>query len=217
MKRVWNHPVFPYAAPFSGFMVMLVINKVDPRAVYITYPLMVLVVGWLIGANLKRLPSLMPSRFWPSVLLGILGTFLWVGLYPWLSEVEADPAQGFNPTLFEQQDIQWGLIFFRLLGFALIVPVMEEIFWRGFLMRYLNKEDFESVPLGTYTAMSFWVTTALLVSAHLDEWGVALLWGTMAGWWFIRTRNVGNVIVLHAVTNLLIGIYVVATGKWYFW
>jgi membrane protease YdiL (CAAX protease family) len=57
----------------------------------------------------------------------------------------------------------------------------------------------------------------MFVLAHADQWGVALLWGSMAGYWFIRTRALGDIILLHAVTNLALGIYVLATGRWYFW
>ena len=212
-----RHPAFPYVAPFAAFMLMLVINSLDSRAIYITYPIMVLGVGLLIACHLRKLPPLFPNRAPASIGLGLLGAVLWVGLYPWLSSVKPDSVPGFNPSLFEDRDIRWGLLFFRMFGFSLIVPIMEEIFWRGFLMRCLIKDDFESVRLGTYTHLSFWATTGLFVAAHTDEWGVALLWGTMAGGWFVHTKNLGNIILLHAVTNFTLGIYVLATEKWYFW
>jgi CAAX prenyl protease-like protein len=212
-----RHPLFPYAAPFVAYLLLLSANGLHPHAVYLTYPLMVFLVGWLLLFGWNRLPEIRFKHPILSIALGLVGTVLWVGLYPWLGRENPDPQTGFNPRLFESTGIQIGLIAFRLAGSTLIVPVMEEIFWRGFLQRTLIQENFEDVPLGTYTHLSFWGTTGAFVLAHADQWGVALLWGTMASLWFIRTKSLGDVILLHAVTNLALGIYVLSTGSWYFW
>lgn len=217
ITRWVRHTVFPYVAPFAGYVLILSANSIHPQAVYLTYPVMVLAVGGLLVYLRDRLPKLQLTRPWMSVGLGAIGTALWVGFYPWLGRTHPSPGEGFNPWIFEGAGIQWGLITLRLFGSAVIVPVMEEVFWRGFLQRFLIKNNFQSVELGTYTHFSFWGVTGMFVLAHLDQWGVALLWGAMAGYWFIRTRSLGDVILLHAVTNLLLGTYVLATGRWYFW
>lgn len=217
MKSHIHHPIFPYAAPFVLFMVMLASKGLHEHAVYVAYPVMVFVVALTLGWVWSRLPEFKVSRPWASIGLGLLGTVLWIGLYPWLGQTDPDPAKGFNPHLFESPAIQWGLIAFRMAGFVLIVPIMEEVFWRGFLQRYLVKEDFEQAPLGAYTHLSFWATTGMFVLAHANQWGVSLLWGTLAGFWFIRTKTLGDVILLHATTNLALGLYVIVTQRWYFW
>jgi len=217
IRRLVRHPIFPFAAPFAAYVLILSANKAHPHAVYLTYPLMVFLVGWLLAYLWNRLPEIKFARPWASVALGAAGTALWIGLYPWLGRSNPSPEEGFNPWIFEGTGIPIGLIAFRMLGTAVIVPIMEEVFWRGFLQRYLIREDFESVELGTYSHLSFWGVTGMFVLAHADQWGVALIWGAMAGYWFIRTRSLGDVILLHAVTNLLLGIYVLATGRWYFW
>ncbi|MDX6767217.1 MAG: CAAX prenyl protease-related protein [Candidatus Methylacidiphilales bacterium] len=217
MKDLIRHPIFPFAAPFVLFMLLLAARDLHEHAVYLTYPITVFAVGLTIGYIWHRLPPVRFTRPLASTLLGLAGTVLWVGLYPWLGKSNPDPSEGFNPGLFESTAIQWGLIAFRMAGFVLVVPIMEEIFWRGFLQRFLVNEDFEKVDLGHFTLFSFAATTGMFVLAHADQWGVALLWGTLAGWWFIRTKSLGDVILLHAVTNLALGIYVLVTKKWYFW
>lgn len=217
MKGLLRHPIVAYAAPFVLFMLMLAGKELHPHAIYIAYPVMVFVVGLSLAYFWNRLPEFKISRPVGSIALGLLGLVIWVGLYPWLGKAQTDLTGGFNPRIFESPAIQWGLIAFRMAGFVLIVPIMEEIFWRGFLQRYLVKEHFESVDLGTYTPLSFWATTGMFVLAHADQWGVALVWGVLAGWWFIRTKSLGDIILLHATTNLALGIYVLATGRWYFW
>lgn len=216
-RRLASHPLFPYAAPFAAYLLILSANQIHPHAVYLTYPIMVFVVGILLAAQWHRWPEIRFRRPVASVALGLAGFVLWVGLYPWLGRTNPDPASGFNPRLFEGATLQWGLIAFRMVGATLIVPIMEEVFWRGGLQRLLVREDFESVPLGTYTHLSFWGTTGMFVLAHADQPGVALLWGILAGAWFIRTKSLGDVILLHATTNFLLGVYVIATGRWYFW
>jgi CAAX prenyl protease-like protein len=217
IRRLVHHPVFPYAAPFVAYILLLSPNALHPHAVFALYPLMVFGVGLLLAYVWNRLPEFRLTRPLASVVLGLCGALLWIGLYPWLGRTDPDPNAGFNPRLFEDTGIQIGLIAFRLLGSVIVVPLMEEIFWRGFLQRMLVRHEFEEVELGTYTHLSFWGTTGMFVLAHADQWGVALLWGAMAGYWFIRTRALGDIILLHAVTNLALGIYVLATGRWYFW
>jgi CAAX prenyl protease-like protein len=217
MKDLIRDPLFPYVAPFVLFMLMLASKDLHEHAVYISYPLMVFIVGLTIAYVWNRLPEFKIANPLGSIGLGLAGTVLWIGLYPWLGQTDPDPASGFNPEIFESSAIQWGLILFRMAGFVLIVPIMEEVFWRGFLQRYLVKEEFESVSLGTFTPFSFCATTGMFVLAHANQWGVALLWGILAGVWFVRTKCLGDVILLHAVTNFALGVYVIVTKKWYFW
>lgn len=217
MSGLTRHPIFPYAAPFAAYLLLLSANGLHRDAVYIVYPIMVFTVGLLLAYGWNRLPEIRFTRPALSVLLGLLGCVIWVGLYPWLGRTDPAAGAGFNPAKFESAEIQWGLIAFRLAGTALIVPLMEEVFWRGFLQRYFIKDDFLSVPLGTYSHLSFWGVTGMFVLAHFDQWGVALLWGLLAGWWFVRTRSLGDVILLHATTNLALGIYVLVTKQWFFW
>lgn len=99
----------------------------------------------------------------------------------------------------------------------LIVPIVEELFWRGWLMRWLINPDFEKVELGAYTPLAFSVTAILFAAEHGPYWEVGLLAGTAYNWWMMRTKSIGDLIVAHAVTNALLCVYVVATGKWKYW
>ena len=104
----------------------------------------------------------------------------------------------------------------RLGGIVLVVPVMEELFWRGFLMRWLIAEDFASVPLGTYHAFSFWATTVCFASVHGSEWPLGLVVGVLYGAWFVRTKSLGSIMVAHGTTNFLLALYCLASGDWHF-
>jgi CAAX prenyl protease-like protein len=105
----------------------------------------------------------------------------------------------------------------RLCGSALLVPIMEELFWRAWLMRWLISENVETVPLGTYKLVAFWVTAGLFAAEHGPYWEVGLVAGVAYNWWMVRTRSLGDCILAHGVTNLVLGVFVIASGQWRYW
>jgi len=123
---------------------------------------------------------------------------------------------GLNPFQFYPEVKPGGLFGFRREGITFVVPVMEELFWRGFLMRWLIKEDFTSVPIGTYQPFSFWITTVCFATVHGSEWPLAVVVGVLYGAWFVRTKSLGNIVMAHGVTNLLLALYCLITNDWHF-
>ncbi|NJK92977.1 MAG: CAAX prenyl protease-related protein [Blastochloris sp.] len=217
LDRLKKHPAYPYVAPFLLFMIFLVLEGLHPSALYVVYPIKTAVVGLFLLYLFARLPAFDLKQPWLAVSVGLGVFLLWVGLGPKILWGEIKPGSGFNPFLFQDPQIAWGLIAIRIFGAAVVVPVMEELFWRGFLMRYLIKENFEEVRLGTYTHFSFWVTALLFASVHGSFAPVAFLTGLIYGALFVKTKSLGAVILAHAITNLLLGLYVVQTGQWFFW
>ena len=215
MNRVTRHPAFPYVAPFVVFMLFLALEGLHEAAVYIVYPVKTVAVFVLLLYLLRRLPVMSFTNPWKSAVIGVVVFVFWVFAGPQLAMGELKAV--FKPLLFENKDVAWGLVIMRIFGASLIVPVMEELFWRGFLMRYLIRDDFEQVPMGTYQHLSFWATTGLFAFAHGPLAPVAFLTGIIYGGWFVKTRSLGNIMLAHGVTNLCLGIYIVVTGKWFFW
>ena len=108
------------------------------------------------------------------------------------------------------------LVALRVAGMALVVPVMEEVFWRGWLTRYLIDEHFKAVPWGKLTVFSGTAVTLLFTMVH-PELLAALLWGAGMLWLYWHSRNLWACVVAHAVTNVLLAAYVLATGSWRLW
>jgi len=215
-----SSPALPYVLPFFLFGVFLSLEGLNSVAVYIVYPIKTIVVGASIFLLRKRLPDFNMKFPLGAVCVGWFAFALWVGLDPYLVK-RTDFRGGFNPfSLFPGSDtwsLSWSLIFFRVLGASIVVPIMEELLWRGFLMRWLINEDFEKVPLGKYTHFSFCTTTAFFASVHGSQWPLAVIVGIVYGVWFVRTKSLGAVMLAHGATNLLLGVYVLATHRWYFW
>jgi len=105
----------------------------------------------------------------------------------------------------------------RVLESAILVPVLEELFWRGWLMRWAIRSDFESVPMGQYTPLSFWVVALLFAPEHGPYWEVGLIAGVAYNWWLVRTRNLADCMLAHAVTNALLAGYVLVFDQWQYW
>ena len=95
--------------------------------------------------------------------------------------------------------------------------MLEELFWRGWLPRWLQDTDVDRVPLGRYTPFAFWATAVLFGAEHGPFWEVGLVAGVIYNWWMRRTRSLGDLVVAHAVTNFVLSLYVIGTGEWMFW
>ena len=210
-----NKQAMPYVAPFFLFMVFLTVEGFFPDQHYLLYPLKTVTVGMVIFWYGRELPGLRPTAPLLSALVGVLGVALWIGLDPLLVHYDP-PLIGRNPFQLYSANLAWVLFGFRVLGIALVVPVMEELFWRGFLMRWLIQEDFTKVALGTYKPFSFFITTAIFAIVHGAEWPLAIVVGLLYGAWFVRTKSLGNIMTAHGVTNLLLALYCLICNDWHF-
>ena len=152
----------------------------------------------------------------PSVGMGLLVFALWI----WVDKLVPYPHLGsrtaFDPTPLQGSALWPVFLAVRLYGLAVMVPIMEEIFWRSFLLRYLAKSDFESLPVGTFSAFSLVVMLAASAVAH-PEWLVAVLASLAYALWLQRSRSLFGAILAHSTTNAALGAYVLRTGEWQYW
>jgi CAAX prenyl protease-like protein len=126
---------------------------------------------------------------------------------------------GFNlDTLAPWPALYRGELILRLARTALVVPLLEEIFWRGFLLRYLIDEKFETVPMGAYA----WKANAVVVIGFMlehssQDWAAALVAGLLYNVVAYRTRSLSCCVLAHAVTNALLAGFILSTRQWGFW
>jgi uncharacterized protein len=218
-----KYPAAPYIAPFILFIAFLALGPVFSIPIWVEYPIRVIAVGAVLLLCSRQLLHLQMSRPLGSVILGLLVFGIWIApdlIYPayrssWLFQ---NPLVG--ATTHPQSDlVRTNTIFliFRVVGTALLVPIIEELFWRGWLMRYLIHVDFAKVALGTYAARSFWLAALLFASEHGPYWDVGLIAGILYGWWMLRTKNLSDCMLAHAVTNGCLAAYVLIGGQWQYW
>jgi CAAX prenyl protease-like protein len=108
------------------------------------------------------------------------------------------------------------LVAVRWIGAALVVPVMEELFWRSFLMRWIQSPQFETVVPQQVALRAVVMSTFVFVLAH-TLWLAAAIAGLAYAWLYVRTGKLWVPVIAHAVTNGVLGVWVVQTGNWAFW
>lgn len=213
----------PYVAPFAVFVGLLAIkSSLTPPGV--AGQLLWIAVPALVLAAVSRSVLDFRIRHWGGTLAVGAGAFLvWIApdlLIPgyrghWLfTNAISGVVQAGLPGAERAQPM---VLILRGLRAALIVPVLEELFWRGWLMRWLIDQDFQRVPLGAYTAQSFWIVAILFGTEHGPFWDVGLAAGILYNAWMVHTRSLGDLIAAHALTNLCLSVYVVAAGRWEYW
>jgi membrane protease YdiL (CAAX protease family) len=118
-----------------------------------------------------------------------------------------DPANGLSPLA------AWAFLSVRFLGLVAVVSLIEEFFLRGFVMRFVMERDWWNVPFGKASGLALVLGTALPILSH-PEWLAAAVWFSMITWLMLRTRNIWDCVAAHAITNLILGVYVVVSGDW---
>ena len=213
-------PWLPYLAPMVAFGVFTTLEGYLPAAAY-PWAYMVKLVAvvlcfaiWPAALRDLRQGSARPVL---SVVVGVVVFGLWVGLEEWLAYPHLGQRIGFDPGTIDSDGLRLVFLGFRLTGLVLIVPVMEELFWRSFAWRFvIDQDDFTRVPIGTFSWAALGVTAALFALTH-TEWLVAGLTAAIYGLWVVYTRSLLSVVIAHAVTNASLGFYVLRTESWKYW
>ncbi|HWR52391.1 MAG TPA: CAAX prenyl protease-related protein [Bryobacteraceae bacterium] len=214
---------WPYVLPFGVLMVLLGLNGHLPLPAAWAYPARTLAVLATLLAVSRPVLDFRVRSAAGSVILGVVVFVVWIApdlLVPgwrnhWLfSNFLLGRADG---AASAPHSIDPVFVFFRAAGSAMLVPVVEELFWRAFLMRWLSSHQFWTVPFGKYVPTAFWLTVVLFGLEHGPHWEVGLVAGAAYGWWMVKTRSLGDCILAHAVTNAALAAYVLLAGKWEYW
>jgi uncharacterized protein len=219
-QKYAGSPEYARIAPFAVFVVLTYFQSLGPEWSFWMYALKTAVGAWMVWEARPFVEEMRWKISWEAVLVGVAVCVVWVGLdglYPRL----AKPGEGWNPhkQFGENSAAAWFFIFVRIGGSTIVVPPIEEIFYRSFLYRYFVKLDFRSMPLGQFHPLSFVVTSVLFGVMHPDRWVVAILCGLAYQWLAVRKNRLGDAMAAHAITNFLLGVWIVYTGQtaWNFW
>ena len=224
MSILERYPSIPYVAPFATFMLLLLVGPSLPLGHRAEALLRFgLVLGVLLLCS-RQVLSFQVRHAATSIALGIGIFALWIGPDVFFPELRGSwlftngftgKVEGVFP---EAARGDWLVLSLRFARAALLVPVVEELFWRAWLPRYIDRTgDFRSVPLGQFSRAAFLLTALLFASEHGAMWDVGLVAGLAYNYWMQRTRSLGDLILAHAVTNACLSVYVVTRGRWEYW
>ena len=207
-------PALARIAPFALFIAFVAL----PHGPWLTALRGVAVAGvlaflWPRYTELRAAKAV-PAREWLiAMAVGFAVFLVWIHLdHPWIA---FDSGPGFDPRRADG-GIDWALAGLRLFGLALVVPVMEELFWRSLVMRWIDARDFLAADPRRASWGAFVISSALFASEHA-LWAAGLVAGLAYSWVYKRSANLWMPIVSHTITNGTLGIWILATGNWRFW
>lgn len=245
LAELRQHKTAAHIAPLAVFMALMMLSDVPglrwdhPYAPWWrqqpeqwVYPLQTvaclgLVTFWWRHYSFRPLGA----RAWAwGVAAGAVGIALWIlpswwhnqsgQTIKWLGVTDRSEP-GFNPDIFAPQSAAWwAAVLARFVRMTVTVALVEEIFWRGFLWRYFaaGEKPWDSVPVGVKNLRAIGLTSGLMMLAHHpSDWVVCLAWSLLASLVAVRTRSLGACVITHAVSNLLLGLYIMATKQWGLW
>jgi len=201
-----SKPWLPYVAPFAIYFALLSVRSL--QTLIWMYPVATIGVAAALWVFRKDYDELRVNVSVLAVVVGLAAIAIWIGIDPYYPKPVGTAV--FNPSG------KWVFIGFRIVGTVIVVPLMEELFWRAFLIRWLMNEDFKRVPVGKFSWSSFAITTALFGAEH-REWLAGLICGAMYNWLLYKRKDVFSCVVAHAVSNAALAAWVLARGDWKFW
>lgn len=228
-------------APFAIFLFLTWCQgQFGEASRYWFYLAKTLVGAWVIWAARPFIPEMKWNWSWEALGVGIAVFVLWVGLdglYPtvdglikmacpllgqlgfedWCRTAQTAKAEWNPHSEFGMNSARaWLFVGIRILGSTFVVPALEEVFYRSFLYRYVVQPDFQQVPLGHFGWGPFLITSAIFGFTH-QEWLAGILCGFAYQGLVCRRKRLGDALTAHAITNLLLGLWVVWKEAWHFW
>lgn len=233
LDELKKSPLWSRVVPFAVFLGITATLQAGggEMARYGWYLAKTLVGAWLVWEFRGVVSEMKWAVSWEAVVVGVLVFVMWVGIDPYYPKQDAlmfrlgfgkDPAEQppviWNPFVaFGAGSLAgWFFVVVRTVGSTALVPMLEEVFYRSFLYRYLISPEFERVSLNRVHGVSMAMTTGIFAFTH-HQWLAGILCGLAYQGLVIRKNRLGDAMTAHAITNLLLAIWVVARGDWKFW
>lgn len=218
-QKLASSPEMARILPFGLFVVLTSLQgQFGPESRYWAYIVKTFLGAWLVWEMRPFVEEMRWKVSWEAIVVGVGIFALWVGLdgyYPRLSKLDA------GATPFEQfgagSAMAWFYIGVHIAGMTIVVPPLEETFYRSFAYRYLVKIHFLEMPLSQFHLLSFVVVSAVFGLLHPDRWVAGILCGLAYQWLVVHKGRLGDAMTAHAITNFLLGVYIVWKGAWNFW
>jgi CAAX prenyl protease-like protein len=217
-NKILSSPIFSRVIPFAAFAALTLLQgRFGDTSQYWIYALKTAIGAWLIWLMRPYVKEMRWKLSWEAAVVGVAVFLAWTGLeghYPMLVPREA----GFNPPRAYGAGSALALTFIvvRIAGSTLVVPPLEEVFYRSFVYRYLIKSDFLEIPLSHVQWRAFLIAGLIFGMGHY-EWLPGILCAFAYQGLVCRKNRLGDAITAHAITNFLLGLWVVTHQAYYFW
>ncbi len=217
-KKISGSPAAIRVAPFVIFLVLTALQgKFGAASAYWFYLAKTIAGMWLVWEMRPLVSEMRWAVSWEAIVVGLAIFALWVGLNPYYPKFSSRGATGNPCDVFGQDSpLAWFFIAVHILGMTFVVPPLEEVFYRSFLHRYFASQNFLSVPMNKFLQLPFFATAIVFGISH-NEWLAGILCGAAFQWLVIRKNRLGDAMTAHAITNFLLGVWIVREHAWNFW
>jgi CAAX prenyl protease-like protein len=211
-----------YLLPMATFLVFVWVGgkweSLYPAAYY-ARTIIVALMLWMFWPQYTKVRW---NHWWLGVIVGVIGIVQWIGMQLVLQrhfEFFRPGENVFDPTkAFTSPAAYWPFIVMRIIGACVVVPVMEELFWRDYGWRsILAPNDFKLARVGEWAWAPYLIIAGVFATVHGNWWLTAIVWALMIGALLVYTKSLGACIIAHATTNALLAAYVLWTKDWSFW
>jgi CAAX prenyl protease-like protein len=212
-----------YLAPMLLFLAFTEISSTWPALLPPVYLVKTILTALLLVWCWPAFTRVEWSSWGWGIVVGVIGVVQWIAMEKWLLHVWPHYPRMSAPILDPYADIpstSWRMVFLtvRWLGPTLVVPFMEELFWRDYLWRtFIAPADFKLACIGEYDARALWLVPVCFATVHMQIWMTALVWALMIGLLLLRSKSLGACIIAHGLTNFLLGAWVLWKHDWMFW
>jgi uncharacterized protein len=216
-EKLSASPIHARFLPFFIFCALTSGSLLGGDSKFWFYVLKVFVGAWIVWEMRALVPEMRWAFSWEAIVVGVAVFVIWVGLDPYYPRntlfFEDTEDSIWNPfaRFGDGSAMAWTLIVIRIIGMTLVVPPLEEVFYRSFLYRYGVRTDFENMPLNRFHPTSFVVVSLLFGLVHF-QWLAGILCGMAYQALVLRKNRLGDAMLAHAITNCLLGIWVVWKG-----
>jgi len=217
-QKLAASPVLARVAPFGLFLLLTAgQGKIFAGSEFWLYLVKTLIGAGLIWIMYPLVTEMRWAFSWEAVVVGVAVFAIWVGLDDYYPKfIKAGAAWNPNTAFGGGSGLAWLFILTRIIGSTLVVPPLEEVFYRSFVYRSLAAPQFESVPLNRFGWLPFLGTAIVFGFSHV-EWLAAILCGMAFQFLVLRKNRLGDAMTAHAITNFLLGVWIVWRGDWHFW
>lgn len=161
----------------------------------------------------RRLAAIDWRWSWRAPAVGLLVFLVWIVAAHFLAPEASMPARLATYSPF----LKGSWIASRLAVSVLVVPIAEELAYRGYLMRRLINADFEAVPYESVRWVPIGITAIAFGLVHGAMWLPGIVAGMAFGILAVRRGTLGEAVLAHATTNALVAAAVLGWGQWQLW
>ena len=208
-----HNPTATYLMPLLAILAAGTLSRAISSDFEFFYPLRLLAGAAAIVVYRQRLAALDWRVSWRGPAVGGLVFVIWLGAAHLRLPASAIPAKLVSmPPAFIAV---W--IASRVAASVVLVPIAEELAYRGYLMRRLMNADFEQVPFASVHWPALIATSVIFGLAHGALWAPGIVAGLAFGLLVVRRGTLGEAVAAHATANGLIAVSVLAAGQWQLW